>query len=415
MKGPVIAVGLLARACSAPMYALPPQYPRSPASSGRIGHKTGRVMVRTKVPAQRYDFPDEDVELVLERLRGLLSSRAFLTLGRYVEQFESEFATLTGTSHAVATSSGTAALEAILRSLGVAGAEVVVPTNTFAATAFAVLHAGGRPVFADCGDDLNLDPADVQRQLTDRTKAVIAVHVGGLISPSVVALQELCRDRGIALVEDAAHAHGSTLNGRAAGAFGDAAAYSFFSTKVMTTGEGGMVVTDRQDIAESARVIRDQGKVGGRNLHEVEGHNWRMTEFQAILGLAQLSRLPDFIRERRRVAQIYDKRLDGFNQCLRPIPAPAESSANYYKYIVVVEGQEIGELRNRLADEFGVKLGGFVYDTPCHEQPVFAAFARNRLPHAEYLCRHHICPPIYPSLDDRDANFVADALLEVVS
>jgi len=372
-------------------------------------------MIRTKVPAQRYDFPDEDVELVLERFRDLLSSRSFLTLGRYVAQFESEFATLTGTSHAVATSSGTAALEAILRSLDVAGAEVVVPTNTFAATAFAVLHAGGHVIFADCGDDLNLDPADVERRLTDSTKAVITVHVGGLISPNVVALREICGDRGIALVEDAAHAHGSTLDGRAAGAFGDAAAFSFFSTKVMTTGEGGMVVTDREDIAESARVTRDQGKVGGRNLHEVEGHNWRMTEFQAILGLAQLSRLPDFIRERRRVAQIYDVRLNGSSPYLRPMPVPAESGTNYYKYIVVLEGQDVGALTKRLAEEFGVKLGGFVYDIPCHEQPVFAAFARDDFPRAEYLCRHHICPPIYPSLSDGDANFVADALLEVVS
>ena len=381
----------------------------------RIGPYARGAMVHTKVPAQRYDFPDEDIEVVLDRFRELLSSRSFLTLGRYVEQFEHAFAQLTGTSHAVATSSGTAALEAILRSLDVAGADVVVPTNTFAATAFAVLHAGGHVVFADCDDSLNLDPADVERRLTDSTKAVIAVHVGGLISSNIVALQQLCLDRGIALIEDAAHAHGSTLDGRAAGGFGDAAAFSFFSTKVITTGEGGMVVTDRQDIADFARVVRDQGKVAGRNLHEVEGHNWRMTEFQAIVGLTQLARLPEFISERRRVARIYDERLAGSGHSARPIHVPAESATNYYKYIVVVNGQDVAGLSRRLADDFGVKLGGFVYDIPCHEQPVFAAFARARLPRAEYLCRHHVCPPIYPSLSDGDANYVADALLEVIS
>jgi perosamine synthetase len=381
----------------------------------RIGHYARGAMVHTKVPAQRYDFPDEDIEVVLDRFRELLSSRSFLTLGRYVEQFESEFAQLTGTSHAVATSSGTAALEAILRSLDVAGADVVVPTNTFAATAFAVLHAGGRVVFADCDDDLNLDPADVERRLTDSTKAVITVHVGGLISSNIVALRQLCLERGIALIEDAAHAHGSTLDGRAAGGFGDAAAFSFFSTKVITTGEGGMVVTDREDIAEFARVVRDQGKTAGRNLHEVEGHNWRMTEFQAIVGLTQLARLPEFISERRRVARIYDKRLAGSDPSVRPIQVPAESATNYYKYIVVVDGHDVAGLSRRLADDFGVKLGGFVYDIPCHKQPVFARFKRDRLPRAEHLCRHHVCPPIYPSLSDGDANYVAGALFEVVS
>jgi perosamine synthetase len=370
---------------------------------------------KVQVPAQRYDFPDEDIELVVQRFRELLSSRSFLTDGRYVGQFESEFAQRTGTSHAVATSSGTAALEVILRSLDVVGAEVIVPTNTFAATAFAVLHAGGRVVFADCADDMNVDPDDVERRITEKTKAVIVVHVGGLVSPSIVALQELCRGRGIALIEDASHAHGSTFDGQEAGAFGDAAGFSFFSTKVITTGEGGMVVTDRQDIADSACVIRDQGKVGGRNYHEVVGHNWRMTEFQAIVGLTQLARLSEFIGERRRVARIYDERLQEGHPSLRPIPIPALSGPNYYKYVVVVEGHEGGSLAARLADEFGIKLGGAVYDIPCHEQPVFAAFAQGRLPRAEHLSRRHICPPIYPSLTDRDANYIAEALLEVAA
>jgi perosamine synthetase len=378
-------------------------------------YESEEAMVHTRVPAQRYDFPEQDIDLVLDRFRELLSSRSFLTSGQYVEQFESEFAQLTGTSNAVAASSGTAALEVILRSLDVAGGEVIVPTNTFAATAFAVLHAGGRVVFADCADDMNVDPDDVERRITSNTKAVIAVHIGGLVTPSIIALAELCRTSGLPLIEDAAHAHGSSFDGRAAGTFGDAAAFSFFSTKVITTGEGGMVVTDRDDIAKAARVIGDQGKHGGRNFHEVEGHNWRMTEFQAIVGLAQLARLPEFIRERLRVATIYDERLASGHPGLRPIPIPAESDPNYYKYVVVVDGKDIGVLGRRLADEFGVKLGGFVYDVPCHEQPVFAAFAQGRLPRAEHLCHHHICPPIYPSLRDGDASYVADALVEVAS
>jgi perosamine synthetase len=377
--------------------------------------RDGWVSTKRKIPAQRYDFPDEDVRLVVEGLERLLTSRSFLTLGEHVEQFEAAFGDLAGTSHAVAVSSGTAALEAVLRSIDVAGSEVVVPTNTFAATAFAVIHAGGRPVFADCGGDMNVDPVDVERRITDETKAVITVHIGGLISPGVVDLQDLCRSRGLSLIEDAAHAHGSTLDGRHAGGFGDAAAFSFFSTKVMTTGEGGMVVTDRDDIAEDVRIMRDQGKVAGRNFHELVGHNWRMTEFQALIGLAQLARLQDFVDERRRIARVYDDVLTEADTDLRPLAVPDGCDSNYYKYIVFVDGQAADAMSRRLREDFGVRVGGFVYDVPCHEQPVFEVYRRESLPRAEALCRQHVCPPIYPSLSDEDAQYVARALLEAAS
>src|SRR5712692_377465 len=135
------------------------------------------------IPPQRYDFSRQDIDWIVERTRELLETRAFLTLGRYGEEFERAFAARVGVPHAVAVNSGTAALEIILRALGVSGKEVIVPTNTFAATAFAVLHAGGTPVFADCGDDLAVDPEDVERRVTAKTKAVITVHIGGFVSP----------------------------------------------------------------------------------------------------------------------------------------------------------------------------------------------------------------------------------------
>jgi perosamine synthetase len=374
-------------------------------------------MSSPRIPAQRYDFPEGDVEEVLERFGSLLRSRGFLTMGSYMEEFERRFAAYTGTRHAVAVSSGTAALEMILRSIGVTGAEVVVPTNTFAATAFAVIHAGGRPVFADCGDDLVVDPADVEQRLSRSTKAVVVVHIGGLISPSVLQLQELCRQRGIPLIEDAAHAHGSRLQGMHAGTIGDAAAYSFFSTKVITTGEGGMVVTDNSAIAEQAALLRDQAKEAGQNLHREIGHNWRMSEFQAILGLAQLARLDEFIAQRRRVARIYDDLLAGAADRLRPLPIPRETAPNYYKY-VVFPSRTAGspdEIAKRLKAEHDLRLGGFVYDVPLHRQPVFERSHADALPKAEDLCARHLCPPIYPSLTDEEAGYVAECLLKTVS
>jgi dTDP-4-amino-4,6-dideoxygalactose transaminase len=374
-------------------------------------------MSRAAIPAQRYDVPDEDIDAVLERFGALLRSHDFLTMGRYGEEFERRFAAYTGARHAVAVSSGTAALELILRSIGVAGAEVVVPTNTFAATAFAVIHAGGRPVFADCGDDLVVDPVDVERRLSRSTKAVIVVHIGGLISPSVVRLKELCREREIPLVEDAAHAHGSRLEGMQAGTISDAAGFSFFSTKVITTGEGGMVVTDDATIADQAALLRDQAKVAGQNLHREIGHNWRMSEFQAILGLTQLDRLDGFIAQRRRVARIYDDVLGEATDRLRPLRIPSGAEPNYYKYVLFTSGDTGGpaEIAKRLKSDHGLSLGGFVYDVPLHRQPVFRPSHAHDLPRAEDLCRRHVCPPIYPSLTDEEASYVAECLLKTVS
>jgi dTDP-4-amino-4,6-dideoxygalactose transaminase len=164
----------------------------------------------------------------------MLEARAFLTLGRHGEEFESRFATQIGVRHAVAVSSGTAALEIILRALKVEGREVIVPTNTFAASVFAVIRAGASVVFADSGEDLSVDPVDVARLVTRNTAAVMSVHIGGVISPAITQLKDICERREVPLVEDAAHAHGTSLHGKQAGAFGAAAGYSFFSTKVMT-------------------------------------------------------------------------------------------------------------------------------------------------------------------------------------
>lgn len=260
-----------------------------------------------KVKAQVYSFPAPDIEYVTGELRRLLEAQEFLTLGRYGEQFEQEFAAYHGAAHAIATNSGTGALEVILHALKLVGKEVVLPTNTFAATAFAIIRARARPVFADILPDMTLDPADAARRITSNTGAVVAVHIGGLISPATRVLADLCRGRGIPLVEDAAHAHGSTLDGQAAGAFGVAAAFSFFSTKVMTTGEGGMILTGDECLDRDARVLRDQAKVAGGNLHETLGYNWRMAEVQAIMGIAQLRRLGEFISRRREIAAIYDR------------------------------------------------------------------------------------------------------------
>ncbi len=381
-------------------------------------HKTNVISLQERfrfrsIAPQRYDFFPEDIAWIVERIREVLETRAYLTLGRYGEEFESKFAQLVEVPHAVAVNSGTAALEIIFRALRIEGHEVIVPTNTFAATAFAVLHAGGKPVFADCGEDLCVDPEDVEGRVTPRTKAVVAVHIGGLLSASLRALAEFCARKGLYLVEDAAHAHGSRTGGKQAGSVGIAGAFSFFSTKVMTTGEGGMIVTSDRAIAEKARLLRDQAKVAAANYHEEMGSNWRMTELQAILGLAQLRRLAEFIERRTQVARIYDAGWAN-EQKLRPLSVPPESQPNYYKYVLFLKDSVPREVSKQLKERYGVHLGGYVYDVPCHEQPVFRSFVQGRLPRAEDLCRRHVCPPIYPSVTNEEAHHVVKAVQEVL-
>src|ERR1039457_5595940 len=198
-----------------------------------------------KIPILRIPFYEEDRRFIEAGVEAILTSGE-LTMGRYTRQFEEQFADFVGSRFTVACSNGTAALELILRGLGIEGREIIVPTNTFMATPLAVMHSGNRVVFADSEPaTLCLDIDDVERRVTDRTAGVILVHVGGIITPAVERLRKLCDEKRLYLIEDCAHAHGSSIDGTHAGALGVAGAFSFFPTKVMTTGEGGVVTTDR--------------------------------------------------------------------------------------------------------------------------------------------------------------------------
>lgn len=373
--------------------------------------KTAATVPARRIPPARVQFTEEDRAWITERIDEVLAS-GMLTLGRYGKEFEQRFAALCGVKHAVSVSSGTAALEIALRAIGVEGREVVVPTNTFFATAAAVIHAGARPVFIDMDpESFAIRPEEVERALTDRTAAVVVVHIGGLVSGRLPELVDLCRREGIPLVEDAAHAHGSSYGGTMAGAFGLAAAFSLYPTKVMTSAEGGMLVTNDDRIAEEAVIYRDQGKASFLvNAHTRMGYNWRMSEPHAIIGLRHLGRLPEMIADRQRIAALYDEALAGFRR-IKPLGVPAGGVSNYYKYIAVMEERRNrAELKRQLRERFGVSLAGEVYEEPLHKQPVFAPYAGASLPVAEDLCARHICLPIYSGMDDEEAQQVIAAL-----
>ncbi|MGB8217141.1 MAG: DegT/DnrJ/EryC1/StrS family aminotransferase [Candidatus Methanoperedens sp.] len=376
-----------------------------------------------KIPILRIPFTDEEISSAQNSIGEVLKSGQ-LAMGKYVAEFERKFAEFVGTKYAIGVNSGTSALEICLRAMDVRNSSVIVPTNTFMATATSVIHAGGKVIFSDVlKKDLCMDPENLKEKIQKNTKAVILVHIGGIISSELKAIQEICEDHKLALIEDAAHAHGSTIDGKKAGALGIAGAFSFYPTKVMTCGEGGMITTDNEDIYKSALMLRDHGKPDHRfNKHTEFGYNWRLSEIHAIIGLEQMNKIDWILSERRRVARIYDETLRDV-EGIELIKMPINIESSYYKYIVYLK-EELNKdhVKDKMNSEYEVELTGEVYADPCHSQPVFKKYPEmmlneesDKFPGAEYVCNRHICLPLYPGLTEEEISYVVESLKSVVA
>lgn len=364
------------------------------------------------VPPTRIDFSDEDSAWIAERIVEVLKTGR-LTLGPYNEQFEADFTKFTGAKHAIAVSNGTSSLEIILRCLGAAGRDVLVPADTFFATAAAVIAAGGNPVLMDSDPrTMSTTPEEIEKRITPNTAGIIIVHIAGIVTDRMDEITALAERRGLWVMEDAAHAHGTTLNGKQAGTFGRASSFSFYPTKVMTSAEGGMIITDDDELAAEARILRDQGKASfHQNLHIKMGNNWRMSEPHAIIGIRHLTHLAEMIDNRRRIAALYDAALAGGRSSFAPIEPPAGCRANYYKYPVMLPaGVDRAVLKSWLKEEAGVICGGEVYEAPLHGHPVFKEYDSGDLVQSEMLCGRHICLPIFASMTDEEAERVIEGI-----
>lgn len=369
-----------------------------------------------KIPPVQPHFFKKDIQWILGHFREILEGKSFLSTYKHTEEFEKQFARYVGTRYAVASNSGTSALELICRAIDIAGKEVIVPSNTFIATVNAILNAGGKPIFADCGDDMCLDAKSVYRRVTKKTKAIMHVHIGGIVSPSALLLRDYCKKNGIHFLEDAAQAHGSALRGIKAGALGIAAGFSFFSTKVMTTGEGGMVTTNDEAFVSKMKSLREFGKVKKDiyiNHHTSIGYNWRMPEVAALMGLTQLKSLPRFLLRRREIARMYDELL-GENKDIK-IVKPAEPAAhNYFKYTIILPHHDRVLVHKALQAE-DVSPSGYVYEIPLHKQPVFPWAHRLSFPKTEYISAHHLCLPIFYTMTDGQVRKVATTLKHILA
>ena len=374
--------------------------------------------MRPKIPQARPYIPEEDVAALQEDFAQILGSGR-LTMGPYLERFEQAFAAYVGTEHAVGLSSGTAPLEIALRYWGVAGREVVVPTNTFIASANAALLAGGRPVLCDIDPQtLSSGLPQIEAQVGAKTRAVVVVHIAGLIAPDIEDIRSFCRDGGLLLLEDAAHAHGAKADGQLAGSLGDAAAFSFFPTKPMTTGEGGMLTTNDRDLADFARSFRTHGMAAeGRSLVRL-GSNYRLPELSAALGLRQLARLDEFVAERNRLAGRYRQALTRLGLAHLLLPEFADRVHAYYKFAVCLPvGWERGRVVAALRDRYGVEAGS-AYWPPCHLEPFYQrelGYGLGDFPVAEDVLARVVSLPMFCGLRDREVERVCRGCAEILA
>ena len=365
-------------------------------------------------------FPEKEIKIILHEFGKLLEGDGQLSMGKYVEDFEQKFAAYIGSRYSIATTSCTAALETLLRAakIGVDD-EVIIPCQTFIATASSVVRCGAKPVFAEINENFLLNLEDMKLRVTSKTKAVIMVHFAGLIDYKIFEIRKWLKENGILLIEDAAHAHGASRSDMKAGNIGEAAVFSFYSTKNMTTGEGGMITTSNNRLAESCASIRDRGLDQNANVEIFSelGTNQRLSEVQALMGLSQLKYLDEFVNHRNKVAEVYKKCLQPFADAgrVRMIEYDKSSSVHaYWRYIVfMLKNQNRSQIQERMSMH-SVKID-WAYQPLVHLQPIMKSLFnthQGNLPFSEKLAETHLCLPIHMNVSVENAKFISKKIIE---
>jgi dTDP-4-amino-4,6-dideoxygalactose transaminase len=363
------------------------------------------------IPIARPILGEEEFEAV----RQVLVS-GMIAQGPKVKAFEDAFAREVGRKHGIAVANGTVALHLALLAHGIqAGKEVVIPPLTFFATASTVLMCGAKPVFVDIDrSTYNLDPTKVAKALTAKTAAIMPVHLYGQTA-EMDPILEAARDRDIPVIEDAAQAHGAEYHGKKAGNLGDTACFSFYATKNVTTGEGGMVVTDDADVAERCRLLRDHGQVS-KYEHVMVGYNYRMTEIAAAIGLVQLKKLEAWVKQRRANAHALTKGLDG----IEGLVPPAEGNRmvhSYYQYVVRREDPFPLSREDivRILTEEGIGCRPS-YPKPLYKQKALQDLRiRGRCPVAEDVVPRLFELPVHPGVTGEDVERIVQAVESLVT
>jgi len=362
------------------------------------------------IPIAKPIIGNDEIQAAAEVLKS-----GMLTQGKMVEEFENAFAKYVGVKNAVAVGNGTISLDIALKSLGIKqGDEVIIPSFTFISTANAVLFQEAKPVFADVDErTFNINPEDVIEKITNRTKAIIAVHLFG--HPfDVKEIQEICEDYNLYLIEDCAQAHGAEYKGKKAGGFGVAGCFSFYATKNMTTGEGGLITTDSEKIAKVCRLLRNHGE-SQKYYHTILGYNYRMTDIQAAIGVVQLKNLDAFNEKRINNAEYLDQHIKAPGL---ELPHRKNGVKHvYHQYAVTIE-EEKGFPTSR--DDFleylkSKGIGCAIhYPLPIHKQPLYQQLGYTeknvQCPVATASSGKILSLPVHPALAEKDLMYIVEII-----
>jgi perosamine synthetase len=356
-----------------------------------------------KIPVYQPSLTGNEKKYVTE----CLDSTWISSKGKFITQFEEEFAKYIGIKHAASVTNGTVAIHLALVALGIGpGDEVIVPTLTYIASVNSIAYTGATPVFVDSlKDTWQMDPADVERKVSPRTKAVMAVHLYGHAC-DMRALKAICNKHNLFLIEDCAEAIGSLYRGQHVGTFGDISTYSFFGNKTITTGEGGMVVTNDHTLYERSVHFKGQGLAKHRQYwHDVIGYNYRMTNICAAIGLAQLEQIDQFVKRKKEIAELYNAGFKGsavkFHQCHEDV-----DHSYWMCSILVPEASQRDNLREYLADH-GIETRPLFY--PIHTMPMYSQkFQKHAI--AEDLGWRGLNLPSYPGLEEGQVKEIINAV-----
>ncbi len=347
-----------------------------------------------------------------------IASGKFWAVGPKVAEFEQEIADYIGTKYAIALNSGTSALHALLLAYGIGnGDEVIVPSFTFISTANSPLFVGAKPVFADIETETcGLDPDSVQEKITDKTKAIIPVHYGGCPA-KVRELKEIAEDNDLILIEDAAESFGATIGDKQTGTFGDSGILSFCQNKIITTGEGGAVVTDSKEIYEKLNLIRSHGRLeSGDYFSSADlfdyidlGFNWRMSNLTASLGLSQIKKADEIIEKRRKQSNYLNKRIEEETDKIEIFKVPKNYNHVYQLYSVIAQNRD--DLIKYLGEN---GISAKIYFDPVHK----SSFYKNKLgydeklPVTEQIAEKTITLPMFPDITDAEIDYMANTIGE---